>query len=48
LADSIKSLDWRTRGVQYLGDAPPELVDEVLVRVATLLGIPLPSPPTGG
>ena len=31
LADLAKSLDWKTRGVTYLGDAPPELVSKVPV-----------------
>jgi mRNA interferase MazF len=37
LADAAKSLDWRTRSVSYLGDAPLELVDEVLSRLVSLL-----------
>lgn len=41
LVDGIKSLDWRTRGVRYLGVAPADLVEEVCLRLAALAGIDL-------
>ena len=37
LADQIRALDWRARGAQYVGDAPVEVVDEVLARLAPLV-----------
>ncbi len=38
LADHIQSLDWRTRRAEFLGKAPPELVDDVAAKVRVLIG----------
>ena len=38
LADHVKSADWQARRSQRLGRAPTEVVDEVLARLAPLLG----------
>jgi mRNA interferase MazF len=38
LADQLKSLDWRTRHAEYAGRVPEETVNDVLARIATLLG----------
>lgn len=37
LADQIKSIDWRARGVQFKGRADDETVNEVVGRVLPLL-----------
>lgn len=37
LADQVKSLDWRARGIQPAGKAPPAVVAEVLGKLVTLL-----------
>ncbi len=37
LADQVKSLDWKARGIQPAGKAPPVVVAEVLGKLATLL-----------
>jgi mRNA interferase MazF len=37
LADQIKSLDWKSRNAEFNCDAPPEVVDLVLEKLATLL-----------
>jgi mRNA interferase MazF len=37
LADQLKSLDWAARRVQHIEPAPPDVVDEVLAKVLTLL-----------
>lgn len=39
LADHIKSLDWQARRLKRIGHAPPEVVEEVQARIATLLGV---------
>ena len=38
LADHLRSLDWVARHADPIGVAPPALVDEVLARLAPLLG----------
>ena len=40
LADHVKSLDWRSRRAEYAGDAPEEVVAEVVRRLGLLLGAP--------
>jgi len=37
LADHIKSLDWRARAAEIKSQVPPDLVGDVLGRLATLL-----------
>jgi len=37
LADQIRSLDWRARDARLQGKAPPEVLDEVVARVLTLV-----------
>jgi mRNA interferase MazF len=38
LADHLKSVDWSARRAERLGHCPAELLDEVLARLAPLLG----------
>ncbi len=38
LADQIRSLDWRARGLRFAAKAPPRVVAEVLGKVSTLVG----------
>ncbi len=38
LADQVKSLDWRARGTRFEAQAPPQVVAEVLEKLAVLLG----------
>jgi mRNA interferase MazF len=38
LADQVKSADWKARRAEKLGRSTPELLDEVLARLASLLG----------
>lgn len=37
LADQLKSLDWAARRAQRIEPAPPDVVDEVLAKILTLL-----------
>lgn len=37
LADQIKSLDWRVRQAARIAAAPPEIIDEVMQKLHTLL-----------
>ncbi|MBF0480939.1 MAG: type II toxin-antitoxin system PemK/MazF family toxin [Desulfovibrionaceae bacterium] len=37
LADHVRSLDWRARGVKVKGAAPVELVEEVAARLAAIV-----------
>jgi mRNA interferase MazF len=37
LADQVKSLDWRARGVQRIGRAPGTVTTQVLAKVLTLV-----------
>ena len=37
LADQIRSLDWRARDAQLQGQAPAEVLNEVVARVLTLV-----------
>lgn len=39
LADQVRSLDWRARRVERAGAAPAEVVEEVLGKLAPLLGV---------
>lgn len=38
LADHVKSVDWKARRAEELGHCPIEVVNEVLARLAPLLG----------
>ena len=37
LADQIRTVDWRRRGVRFLRPGPQELVDEVVARIHALI-----------
>jgi mRNA interferase MazF len=37
LSDQLKSLDWRARRIEFAGSTPPEVVGDVLGKLATLL-----------
>jgi mRNA interferase MazF len=37
LSDQIRAIDWQARKVQFVENAPQELVDEVLARLAPLV-----------
>lgn len=39
LADHLKSLDWRRRRAEPAGSAPPDILRDVLDRLAPLLGL---------
>jgi mRNA interferase MazF len=38
LSDQVKSLDWRARRADLIEAVPPEVTDEVLRKLGTLLG----------
>ena len=38
LSDQVKSLDWRARRADLIEAVPPEVTDEVLTKLGTLLG----------
>jgi mRNA interferase MazF len=38
LSDQVKSLDWRARRADLIESLPPEVTDEVLGKLGTLLG----------
>ena len=38
LADHVKCLDWRSRRAEFIGEAPGEVVAEVVRRLGLLLG----------
>jgi mRNA interferase MazF len=38
LSDQVKCLDWRTRQAEFVGVAPSETVEEVVKKLALLLG----------
>ena len=37
LADQVRSVDWRARGAELIGQCPPSTVAEVLSRIRALL-----------
>jgi len=39
LADHLKSLDWRVRNAEKAGVLPASVMEQVLVRIAALLGL---------
>jgi mRNA interferase MazF len=38
LSDQVKSLDWRARQAEWVCRLPPETVEEVLLKLNTLVG----------
>ena len=40
LAYQIRSVDWRARGARFLARVPDEIVEDVLVMLASVLDIP--------
>jgi mRNA interferase MazF len=38
LADHLRSLDWRTRRAELAGQAPPDVLSEVVARLHPLFG----------
>ena len=38
LADQVKSLDWRARRAELIAPVPGDVTEEVLAKLATLLG----------
>ncbi len=40
LSDQIKSLDWRARKARRIADAPAEVVEETLAKIAMLVTSP--------
>ncbi len=38
LADHIKSVDWKVRQAQLLGQCPTDVIEEIRARLAPLLG----------
>ena len=39
LSDQIKSLDWRVRKAKRMACAPQNVLEEVLAKILTLLGL---------
>lgn len=39
LSDHVKSLDWKSRGANVVGQAPKEIVKDVLAKIKALLYI---------
>ncbi len=39
LADHLKSMDWRMRKAKHIDRAPPEVIAEVLQKIAVLFGV---------
>jgi mRNA interferase MazF len=37
LADQVKCLDWRARKADYICILPPEIIDDVIAKIITLL-----------
>ncbi|WP_414549955.1 endoribonuclease MazF [Anabaena sp. CCY 0017] len=37
LADQMKCLDWKARGVQFVESVPPEVTEEVQAKISPLL-----------
>ena len=38
LADQARSMDWRARYARHIGKAAPDVVDEVVAKITSLLG----------
>jgi mRNA interferase MazF len=39
LADHLRSVDWRERNAEHIGEVPLEILDEVRARLKPLLGL---------
>jgi mRNA interferase MazF len=39
LSDQVKSLDWQARKAQRIAPAPKDVVEEVLAKILTILGL---------
>lgn len=39
LADQVKSLDWKARGVQYKGKAQPSEIEQIRKLISKLIGM---------
>ena len=39
LADHVKNADWRARRAEKIDRAPPEVIEEVLQKIAVLFGV---------
>jgi len=39
LSDQIKSLDWQVRKAKWMACAPKEVLEEVLAKILTLIGL---------
>ncbi|MGB6338891.1 MAG: endoribonuclease MazF, partial [Candidatus Aminicenantaceae bacterium] len=39
LSDQIKSLDWQVRKAKWMASAPKEVLEEVLAKILTLIGL---------
>jgi mRNA interferase MazF len=39
LVDQIKSLDWQTRSVRYIGPSTEDMVEEIRAKLRALLGL---------
>jgi len=37
LADQVKSIDRRSRRIEHAGKAPPEVVEEIIAKISSLL-----------
>jgi mRNA interferase MazF len=37
LSDQIKSLDWRTRDIEFITRIPPEQIDDIITKMSALL-----------
>jgi len=37
LTDQIKSLDWKTRDIEFITKIPPEKIDEIIGKISVLL-----------
>lgn len=42
LADQLRTLDWRMRGIRPYGAAPARVLQDVRAKLAVLLGLPKP------
>ena len=39
LCDHVRSVDWRERGMQFAERAPAELIEDVVHKIAALIGV---------
>ena len=40
LADQVRNLDWRARNATPQGRVPPDVIEEVIAKLSTLLTLP--------